>query len=58
MPTITKICATKRAPNRHSVYLEGKFAFACNQNVIARYRLRQGIEISDAKIREIAPDEE
>jgi regulatory protein len=57
MPTITKISITKRQPNRRSVYLDGTFAFACSLNVIARYRLREAMSLSQEKMREIEQGE-
>src|SRR5213080_178431 len=53
VPVITRIIEQKRRPNRRSVYLDGAFAFGCNVNVIARFRLREGMTISDEKVREI-----
>jgi regulatory protein len=50
MPQITKIQVQKRRPNRRSVYLDGSFAFGCNLNVIARFRLRQGLELTAEEI--------
>jgi regulatory protein len=45
MPVITQIIETKRRQNRRSVYLDGVFAFACNLNVVARFRLREGMTL-------------
>lgn len=53
MPTITKIAEQKRRPNRRTVHLDGAFAFGCNVNVIARFRLREGMILTDEQIREI-----
>jgi regulatory protein len=57
MPTITSILEQKRTPNRRSVYLDGSFAFACNLNVVARFRLRAGLELSVEKIEQIQQGE-
>ncbi len=46
MPTITQITPQKRRANRRSVYLDGKFAFGCNLNVVAKFRLHEGMVIS------------
>ncbi len=46
MPTITQITEQKRRKNRRSVYLDGKFAFGCNLNVVAKFRLQEGMTIS------------
>jgi regulatory protein len=53
MPRITKISEQKRRPNRRSVFLDGKFAFGCSLNVIARFRLTEEMELSADQIREI-----
>jgi regulatory protein len=50
MPTITRIIETKRRANRRSVYLDDVFAFACNLNVVARFRLREGMELSGEQV--------
>jgi regulatory protein len=53
MPTITKITEQKRSPNRRNIFLDGKFAFGCNVNVVAKFRLRPGIQVSAEQVREI-----
>ena len=53
MPTITKITEQKRRPNRRSVFLDGRFAFGCNVNVVARFRLREGMTVTEEHVREI-----
>jgi regulatory protein len=35
------------------VHLDGTFAFGCNLNVIARFRLREGLELSQGEIEQI-----
>ncbi len=53
MPTITKISEQKRRPNRRNIYLDGGFAFGCNVNVVARFRLREGLVLSDEQVHQI-----
>jgi regulatory protein len=53
MPTITRIAEQKRRVNRRNVYLDGAFAFGCNINVIARFRLREGMTLSADEVRRI-----
>ena len=53
MPVITKITEQKRRANRRSVFLDGTFAFGCNLNVVARFRLREGLVLSDEQVLEI-----
>ena len=57
MPVVTRITEQRRRKNRRSVYLDGAFAFGCNVNVIARFRLREGIELSAEQVRQIEQGE-
>lgn len=57
MPLITKISEQKRRPNRRSVYLDGQFAFGCNVNVIARFRLREGMNLTPERVQQIEQGE-
>jgi regulatory protein len=50
VPTITRIVEQKRRKNRRSVYLDGAFAFGCNVNVIARFRLREGQRLTNEEL--------
>src|SRR5690242_6521277 len=50
MPIITRIAESKRSPQRRNIYLDVAFAFACNLNVVARFRLREGLELSDEQV--------
>ena len=53
MPVITKIAQQKRRPNRRNIHLDGQFAFGCNVNVVARFRLREGLVLSDEQVQQI-----
>lgn len=57
MPKVTRIIEQKRSPNRRSVYLDGRFAFGCNLNVVARFRLREGLSLSAEQIAAIQQGE-
>ena len=57
MPTVTRILEQRRRPNRRNVYLDGTFAFGCNLNVIARFRLREGLKLSADEIEKIQQGE-
>ena len=57
MPVITQITEQKRRPNRRSVYLDGSFAFGCNVNVVAKFRLREGMTLSEEQVRQIEQGE-
>ena len=53
MPTITRISEQKRRPNRRNIYLDGAFAFGCNINVVAKFRLREGMTLTPEQLRQI-----
>src|SRR3954453_20778884 len=53
MFSITKITQQRRDPNRRNVFLDGKFAFGCNVNVVAKFRLRVGLRLDEQLLREI-----
>ncbi|HMB95759.1 MAG TPA: RecX family transcriptional regulator [Tepidisphaeraceae bacterium] len=53
MPLLTDITEQKRNPNRRNIFLDGKFAFGCNLNVVAKFRLRAGLQLDDQQISEI-----
>jgi regulatory protein len=57
MPVITKIVEQKKRPNRRNIYLDGAFAFGLNDNVVARFRLREGMNLTDEQVAEIAAGE-
>jgi regulatory protein len=57
MPLITQIVEQKRRENRRSVYLDGQFAFGCNLNVIAKFRLREGMHLSQEQVQAIQDGE-
>lgn len=57
MPVVTKIAPQKRRENRRNVFLDGKFAFGCNVNVVAKFRLREGMRLSQDQLRAIEQGE-
>ena len=57
MPTITRIAEQKRDANRRSVYLDGAFAFGCGLNVVAKFRLRDGLVLTAEQVVEIQAGE-
>lgn len=57
MPTITAISESKRRKNRRNIYLDNSFSFACNVNVVAKFRLRVGLEISNGQLEQIKQGE-
>ena len=57
MPTITRIAEQKRDANRRSVYLDGAFAFGCGLNVVAKFRLRDGLVLTAEQVADIQAGE-
>src|ERR1051325_2660192 len=57
MAVITEIVEPKGKPNRRRVYLDGKFAFSVKLNVVAKFRLREGMELSPQQIEAIEQGE-
>src|SRR5437016_378533 len=57
MPLITKISEQKKRANRRNIFLDGSFAFGVNLNVVARFRLREGLELSPEQVTEIEAGE-
>ena len=53
LPTVTKIQEQRRRANRRNVFLDGTFAFGCNLNVIARFRLREGLSLTADEVEQI-----
>jgi regulatory protein len=53
MPLITKISEQKKRANRRNIFLDGSFAFGVNLNVVARFSLREGLELSPEQVTEI-----
>jgi regulatory protein len=50
MPVITQIVEPRGRPQRRRIYLDGKFAFGVKLNVVAKFRLREGMELSEEQI--------
>jgi len=50
MPRVTKIEPQKKNPKRRSVFLEGKFAFGLDEEVLYKYGLKEGEEVEQKKI--------
>jgi SOS response regulatory protein OraA/RecX len=57
MPLITQILEAKGKGQRRRIYLDGKFAFTIKLNVVARFRLREGMDLSSAQIQQIETGE-
>jgi len=53
MALITKISGRKRRAKRRNIYIDGRFVFGCHENVVARFRLREGMQIGPEQIGQI-----
>jgi regulatory protein len=51
--TITRIQGQKKDPRRRSVFLDGKFAFGLDEEVVSRLGLEKGEDLTDRRIEEI-----
>ena len=57
MPVITKLVEQKRRANRRNVFLDGAFAFGINLNVVAKFRLREGMTLTAEQVEQIRQGE-
>ncbi|KKI88998.1 recombinase RecX [Bacillus sp. SA1-12] len=53
MPIITKISSQKQTDNRFNIFLDEKFAFSVDQDVLIRFNLKKGKELDEFDIVEI-----
>ena len=53
MPTVTKIVEQKKRANRRSIFLDGAFAFGVNLNVVAKFHLHEGQQLSAEDVERI-----
>lgn len=51
--TITRIQAQKKNPRRRSVFIDGKFAFGVDEEVVSRLSLEKGEDLTERRIQEI-----
>ena len=57
MPTITKITTQVKRANRRNIFIDGAFAFGVNLNVVAKFKLNSGQELSADQIAAIQAGE-
>lgn len=53
MPIITKISVQKNNSERYNIFLDGHYAFSVDEEVLARFQLMKGKELSTLEIAEI-----
>ncbi|MGB7063252.1 MAG: RecX family transcriptional regulator [Candidatus Zixiibacteriota bacterium] len=51
--TITRIEAQRKNPRRRSVFIDGKFAFGVDEEVVSRLGLEKGEDLTDRRIKDI-----
>lgn len=51
--TITKIESQKRNPKRRSVFIDGRFAFGVDEEIVAKLRLKKGDDLTEQAIKTI-----
>lgn len=56
--TITKVEEQKRHPGRRSIYLDGRYAFGVDEEIAARFDLREGKEVEEDLLQEALGSEE
>ncbi|PKR84514.1 recombination regulator RecX [Heyndrickxia camelliae] len=58
MPIITKITVQKNVSDRYNIYLDGTYAFSVDEDVLTRFQLRKGKELSSLDLTEIQYQDE
>src|SRR5687768_9569765 len=57
MPVITRIAEQKRSANRRNIYLDASFAFGVNRNVVAKFKVKEGMPLTPDQVRAIEQGE-
>ncbi|KQL50327.1 recombinase RecX [Heyndrickxia shackletonii] len=58
MPIITKITVQKNLSDRYNIYLDEHYAFSVDEDVLTRFQLRKGKELSELDLTEIHYEDE
>ena len=58
MPRITSIEPQKKRKNRFNIFLDEQFAFAADESILAKYRLRVGQELLPLQIEKLIKENE
>ncbi|MBS4175160.1 recombination regulator RecX [Bacillus sp. FJAT-49736] len=58
MPIITKITVQKNLSDRYNIYLDEKYAFSVDEEVLTRFQLKKGKELSELDLTEIGYEDE
>lgn len=58
MPQITSIEPQKKRKNRFNIFLDGSFAFAADENVLLKYRLKVGRQLLFSQVEKLIKENE
>lgn len=58
MPTITKITVQKKNQNRYNIFLDNVYAFAVEEDVLIKYNLMKGKDLSEQDITRIQHEDD
>lgn len=58
MATITKIELQKNNKQRYSIFLDEKYAFGVNEDILLKHALRKGLVLTEAQISEIETEDQ
>lgn len=58
MPIITKITVQKNLSDRYNIYLDEHYAFSVDEDVLTRFQLRKGKELTELDLTEIYYEDE
>ncbi|AOH53425.1 recombination regulator RecX [Peribacillus muralis] len=53
MPNITKITTQKKRKDRYNIFVDEKYAFSVDEEVLLKYQLKKGTELDDLLLAEI-----
>lgn len=53
MPNITKITTQKKRKDRYNIFVDEKYAFSVDEEVLLKFQLKKGMELDDLLLAEI-----
>ena len=53
MPNITKITTQKKRKDRYNIFVDEKYAFSVDEEVLLKFHLKKGMELDDLLLAEI-----
>jgi len=58
MPIITKISVQQKKIDRYNIFLDGKYAFSVDEDVLIKHQLKKGMELDEFSLSEIGYQDE